>query len=75
MPRLVRITTPSRFSGSGPNMLTNAPSMVDKSDGMRDNSLMASVNPPLFTSTATMTATMPSNMTMPCRKSFMTVAM
>ena len=69
------MTTPSRFRGSGPNMLTNAPSMGESSEGMVESWLMASVKPPLFASTATMTATMPSNMTMPCRKSFITVAM
>ena len=42
---------------------------------MRESCVMASEKPPLFSMTATMTATMPTSMTMPWMKSFMTVAM
>ena len=75
MPRLVRMMTPMRSGRFGPKKLTNGPAISDPSAGMSESDVMASVKPPLFTSTATMTATMPSSMTMPWMKSFMTVAM
>ena len=68
--------TPKRFSGSGPNMLTNGPDMSGaSSEDICESSIIAGMKPPLFESTATITATMPTSMTMPCRKSFITVAM
>ena len=67
--------TPMRSGRFGPKKLTNGPAISLPSAGMRESVVMASVKPPLFTNTATMTATMPSSMTMPWMKSFMTVAM
>ena len=56
-------------------MLTNGPAISEPSAGISDSVVMASENPPLFRITAQMTATMPTSITIPCRKSFMTVAM
>ena len=57
-------------------MLTNGPAMSGASSELIcDSSVMAGMKPPLLNSTATMTAIMPNNMTMPCKKSFITVAM
>ena len=67
--------TPSRFGRSGPKNETNGPAIAEPSDGICDSDVSASVKPPLFASTAAMTATMPTSMTMPCTKSFTTVAM
>ena len=67
--------TPMRSGRFGPKKLTNGPAISDPSAGMSESVVMASVKPPLFTSTATMTAMMPNSMTMPWMKSFMTVAM
>ena len=49
--------------------------MAEPSAGIWDSEMMASEKPPLFRMTATMTAMMPSSMTMPWMKSFITVAM
>ena len=68
--------TPRRFNGSGPNMLTNGPAMSGaKSEDICESSVIAGMKPPLLNRTATMTAIMPTNMTIPCKKSFITVAM
>ena len=75
MPRLVSTMTPMRSGRFGPKKLTKGPAIWESSAGMSDSVAMASVKPPLFTNTATMTATMPSSMTMPWMKSFITVAM
>ena len=75
MPSDVRTTTPSRLNKSGPKKLTKGPCMAEPSAGIWDSEMMASEKPPLFRMTATMTAMMPSSMTMPWMKSFMTVAM
>ena len=75
MPRLVSTMTPMRSGRFGPKKLTNGPAISEFSAGISDNVVSASVKPPLFTNTATMTATMPNSMTMPWMKSFMTVAM
>ena len=75
MPKLVSTMTPMRSGRFGPKKLTNGPAISLPSAGMSDSLVRASVKPPLFTSTATMTATMPSSMTMPWMKSFITVAM
>ena len=56
-------------------MLTNGPAICEPSAGICDSVVIASLKPPLFRITAAMTATMPNSMTMPCRKSFITVAM
>jgi hypothetical protein len=49
--------------------------MALPSAGIWESWVMASENPPFDRMTATMTAVIPSNMTMPWMKSFMTVAM
>ena len=56
-------------------MLVNAPSSAVPSAGICESWMMASANPPLPASTAAMTATMPTSITMPWMKSFITVAM
>ena len=56
-------------------MLTNGPAICEPSAGICDSVVMASLKLPLFRMTAAMTAMMPNSMTMPCRKSFITVAM
>ncbi len=75
MPSDVSTTTPSRLNKSGPKKLTNGPAIDDPSAEICDSCTTASEKPPLLITTATITAVMPSSITMPWMKSFITVAM
>ena len=71
----MRITTPSKLSGSGPKKELNAPGAVlTLSSVTFARPLSASIKPPLLPSTAAITATMPISIIMPWIKSLIAVA-
>ena len=75
MPREVRITTNSRFSGSGPKKEAKIPGVeatVSSVTFARPSS--AAIKPPLLFNTAAMIVAMPPSMMMPWMKSLMAVA-
>ena len=76
MPSDVRMTTPSRLSGSGPKNELKMPGAVETvSSVTADSPCSAARKPPWLFSTAPMTAQMPKIMMMPWMKSFTAVAM
>ena len=76
MPKEVRMTTHSRFSGSGPKNEAKAPGMEETASSSTWASFSTEERkPPFWLSTARMTATMPTSMMMPWIKSLMAVAM
>ena len=74
MPRLVRSTTPSRLTGSGPKKEAYTPG-TPLSPWTLASFSRAARKPPWVCSTAPITATMPASMMMPWIKSLMAVAM
>ena len=76
MPREVRITTKSRFRGSGPRKEAKIPGVEETVSSVTlARPSRASIRPPLLFSTAAMTVAMPPSMIIPWRKSLMAVAM
>ena len=75
MPREVRITTPSRLSGSGPKKEAKTPGTSEVAGSLTWASpSRAAMKPPWLWRTAAMTAQMPKIMMMPWIKSLMAVA-
>ena len=69
------MTTPRRFSGSGPKNDTNAPCIpAATSEGCCESVVRACMKPPLLLRTVAITATIPKSITIPWIKSFATVA-
>ena len=73
MPRLVRITTPSRLTGSGPKKEAYTPGTLLSPFTWASFS-RAARKPPWLWSTARITAAIPASMMIPWIKSLMAVA-